>query len=356
MALPFELADIPWSFVMAFASLGLIYWLFRARTDVFADFAFSGKEVALLALGSIAGWAVNIPVFVFGGTYLAVNVGGTLVPLLLVGWWIRKRKLRLVAALVGTALVAASAWAIVRFDPQHGIIARYPLFFLPVVVALGFALLVSVRRPISGIPIAYASGTIGALVGADLLHVADIRRHFEAAPENTIISIGGAGVFDMVFLAGTSAMALHIALVAIGRRRAPEPAASALVAYPHPPLSLRDSRRVQETFAKLASPNALERSLAALAQSNLALREGDHARSVRMSWLAVDSLLRVDPAPADLPAPLVQDAQLLRAQSALARDAPPSLEDAGVANVAAKVLVAALAPRAGLRHGLEGIA
>lgn len=62
MALDVSLADIPWSFVMAFASLALIYYLFRRRADVFADFAFSGKEVALLALGSIAGWAVNIPV------------------------------------------------------------------------------------------------------------------------------------------------------------------------------------------------------------------------------------------------------------------------------------------------------
>lgn len=354
MAAPFELSEIPWSFVMAFASLGIIYWLFRARADVFADFAFSGKEVALLALGSIAGWAVNIPLAIFSGTYLAVNVGGTLVPILLIAMWIRKRKLRWIPALVGTALVAATAWAIVSFDPEQGIVARYPTFFLPIVVAFVFALLVSLRRPITGVPIAYASGTLGALIGADLLHVGDIRAHFLAAPENTIISIGGAGVFDMVFLAGTSAMALHIGIVALRR-----PHASAEVPgarYPGAPLSLRDSRRVHETFRRLESPNALERSLAGLALSNLALREGDYARSVRMSWLAVDSLLALPAMRDDLPAPAQDDVARLHERYLASRAATPTLADAGNANLAAKTLVAALAPRAGMRHALEGIA
>ncbi|HVM45698.1 MAG TPA: DUF1614 domain-containing protein [Candidatus Thermoplasmatota archaeon] len=351
MALSLDFANVPWSLLMAFASLALIYYLFRRRADVFADFGFSGKEVALLALGSIAGGAVNIPLAVFGGTYLTVNVGGTVVPIILIAWWIRKRKLRLLPAVVGTALVAFTAWRIVEFRPDIGIIARYPHFFLPVVVALVFALLVSVRRPITGVPIAYASGTMGALIGADVMNIGAIRRHFATAHDNTVISIGGAGVFDMVFLAGTFAMALHIALVVLIHRPR---AASADRQYPGTPLSLRDSRRVDATFRKLESPNALERAIQGIALSNLALREGEFTRSVRMSWLAVESVLSHTGPPAAEPAQ--QDVQRLHEQYLAVRTREATLSEAGDANLAAKHLVAALAHQAKLRHSLEGIA
>ncbi len=357
--LPVQLQDVPWSFFMAFASLGLIFLLFRRRADLFSEVGFSGREVAFLTLGSIAGGAVNIPVAVYGGTYLAVNVGGTLVPLMLVGWWIHKRKLPILPTLVGTALVTLAAWRIVSFDPGTGIVARYPEFFLPVAVALVFALAVSFRKPSRGAPIAYACGTLGALIGADLLHVRDIASYFASASENTIISIGGAGVFDMVFLAGAFAMTLHLGAVVSMKRK---PAADAPVAppYPGPPLTLRDSRKVRESFLRVERPNGLERALAGIASSNLALKEGQFDRSVRMSWLAVDSLAR-EPAVAawlgnGVPDPLKHDLALLRERSEAARDAPASLQDAGEANTTAKMLVAALAPRAGLAHHLEGVA
>ena len=46
-------------------------------------------------------------------------------------------------------------------------------------------------------PPAYIAGTIGTLIGADLLHLEEMKR---TAPG--ILSIGGAGVYDGVFLAG----------------------------------------------------------------------------------------------------------------------------------------------------------
>jgi uncharacterized membrane protein len=356
--LSFGLADVPWSFAMAFASLALIFGLFRRRSDLFDDLAFSGKEVALLALGSVAGWAVNIPVWVYGGTYLAVNVGGTLVPIFLIVWWIRRKKLPIVLTLIGTTLVAITAWKIVEFRADAGIIAKYPTFFLPVAVAFGFALLVSLRKPLAGVPIAYTSGTLGALIGADLMHMREIGAYFLAAPESTVISIGGAGVFDMVFLAGTFAMALQLIVALAMRRRAP--AADPLDRYPTTPLTLADSRRVHESFGRLESPNALERALAGLALSDLSLKQGEHARSVRMSWLAVDSLLQSATLRAHMDngvAPsLRDDVARLQERYVDTRGREPTLREAGEANMAAKILVSALAPRAGLRHQLEGVA
>src|SRR5581483_10378027 len=235
-----------------------------------------------------------------------------------------------------------------------GIVAAYPDFFLPVAVALVFALVVSFRKPVRGAPIAYACGTLGALIGADLLHVGDLAAYYSASAEHSLISIGGAGVFDMVFIAGAFAMALHLVIVIlVSRRREAAPAAPA---YPNAPFALRDSRRVHETFLKLEAPNALERALVGLAVSNLALREGAFDRSVRMSWLAVESMLGapgVEPTLQASPDALRADLHVLRTR---AKEPGATLRDAGEANHAAKILVAALAPRASLEHRLEGVA
>ena len=349
------LQDVPWSFLMALASLALIYALYRRRGDVFDDLGFSGRDVALLCLGSIAGWAVNVPVLVIGGTYLAVNVGGTLVPLLLVAGWVRRGKLPIFPALLGTAVVTFVAWRIVEFSPENGIVAKFPDFFLPILAALAFGLVLSLRRPLQSVPVVYASGTLGALIGADLLHVSDIRDHFLAAPENTIISIGGAGVFDMVFLAGTFAMALNLGVLALLRKRRPRPAAEA---YPPRPWLVEDGPRTWRDYQRIDAPNPLERAVAGLALSDVALREGDYPRSVRMSWLAVDALLESEPVVKHLSngahPGLKADVDALHRQYVNARGVPTTLRDAGLANHAAKTLVGALAPRSGLACALGG--
>jgi uncharacterized membrane protein len=51
--------------------------------------------------------------------------------------------------------------------------------------------------------IAYVSGTLGTLIGADLLHLRQISKL--NAP---VVSIGGAGTFDGIFLTGILAVLL----------------------------------------------------------------------------------------------------------------------------------------------------
>jgi len=61
-------------------------------------------------------------------------------------------------------------------------------------VAAGVGLLLSFRR---APPVAYVAGSMGTLIGADLLN---LHRVVElGAP---VVSIGGAGTFDGVFLTG----------------------------------------------------------------------------------------------------------------------------------------------------------
>ena len=52
-------------------------------------------------------------------------------------------------------------------------------------------------------PVAYVSGVLGTLVGGDLLNLNKARRLGAG-----IVSIGGAGVFDGIFLVGVFSVAL----------------------------------------------------------------------------------------------------------------------------------------------------
>jgi uncharacterized membrane protein len=72
--------------------------------------------------------------------------------------------------------------------------------FIPPLVAAGVALLLNREK---AAPLAFVSGTLGTLIGADLLNlgrIADL-----GAP---VASIGGAGTFDGVFLTGIIAVLL----------------------------------------------------------------------------------------------------------------------------------------------------
>jgi uncharacterized membrane protein len=57
--------------------------------------------------------------------------------------------------------------------------------------------------PAHATPVAFIAGTLGPLVGADLLHLRDVEQL------NTgIVSIGGAGTFDGILLSGIVALYL----------------------------------------------------------------------------------------------------------------------------------------------------
>lgn len=123
-------------------------------------------------------------------TVVAVNVGGALVPLLLSVYLFMKLNMR-VRMVLATAVVAVIVHGLAQIVPGVGI--AVPMF-IPPLVAAGVALILAFRR---APPLAYVAGSMGALIGADL---ANLHRLAElGAP---VVSIGGAGTFDGVFLTG----------------------------------------------------------------------------------------------------------------------------------------------------------
>lgn len=132
-----------------------------------------------------------------GRTLVAVNVGGCLIPLGFSLYLMMHRAMPWTQILIATVAVAVVSRLISRPIPGLGI--GLPIFVPPIVAAI-VALLISSEN---SAPLAYISGTLGVIIGADLLRLADIRRLGTA-----FASIGGAGTFDGIFVTGIVAVLL----------------------------------------------------------------------------------------------------------------------------------------------------
>ncbi|MDR3568721.1 MAG: DUF1614 domain-containing protein [Syntrophobacteraceae bacterium] len=130
------------------------------------------------------------------GPMLAVNVGGALIPTLLCVYLIIKNKL-FFRSLPAVALVTLVVHALAY--PVKGLGIAEPLF-VPPLIACAAGLLFAWRAAPA---LAYISGTLGTLIGADLMNLDKLQGL--GAP---IVSIGGAGTFDGIFLTGIVAVLL----------------------------------------------------------------------------------------------------------------------------------------------------
>jgi uncharacterized membrane protein len=130
------------------------------------------------------------------GTTIAVNVGGALIPTLLSLYLLIKNALY-IRGLIAVAVVTAVAHLLARPVPGLGITVPT---VVPPLIAAGVALLLSWRH---AAPLAYIAGTLGTLLGADILNLGKIQ-----GLQAPVASIGGAGTFDGVFLTGILAVLL----------------------------------------------------------------------------------------------------------------------------------------------------
>jgi uncharacterized membrane protein len=182
-----------------------------------------GPGVALLLLfGSLVGSYFNIPVTIlpghpvrsaeiveyFGmryivplvtswpGTVIAVNVGGAVIPTIMSLYLVIRYQLWLKAAL---AVVAIAFVIHSMATPVPGIGIAVPVLAPVVTTAILAFILSREYAP----PLAYIGGSMGTLIGADLLNLDKINGL--GAP---VASIGGAGTFDGIFLTGILAVLL----------------------------------------------------------------------------------------------------------------------------------------------------
>lgn len=128
-------------------------------------------------------------------TIIAVNVGGGLIPILLALYQIRQSSL--IAIAIVTAIVSAVSYFSARVVPGIGIQMN------PLIAPLTAALTAMLVTASHASPVAFAGGVLGTLIGADILHLKDIQNMGAS-----VLSIGGAGVFDGIALCGLIALLL----------------------------------------------------------------------------------------------------------------------------------------------------
>jgi uncharacterized membrane protein len=213
----------------------LILIQIRVLRYVYMQLGISPGSAVLLLLASLLGSYVNIPIAMIGaepligesevsfygmryviphvierpGTLLAINVGGAVIPTILSLYLLSKNRLWGRGALAALC-VAAVSYSMAQ--PVRGVGIALPIFVAPIAAAV-VAAIISWR---DAAPLAYAGGSLGVLIGADLLNYDKLAEI--GAP---ILSIGGAGTFDGIFLTGVMAVLLA-SLTGVRRSREEE--------------------------------------------------------------------------------------------------------------------------------------
>ncbi len=184
-------------FFVAFVQVGVL-------TIAFDKLGLSADSAYLLFLTILVGSMINVPLFDMksdafeeGMTRISVNVGGCVVPVAFCIYLVNHHPLDPVALLAAVSTVTLLSWKVSRQVPGLGI--GMPVFLAPVTAAAVSYLLDAKNAA----PLAYISGTLGVLIGSDLLHLKDLRRM--GAP---FAAIGGAGSFDGIFITGIVAVLL----------------------------------------------------------------------------------------------------------------------------------------------------
>lgn len=124
---------------------------------------------------------------------IAINLGGAIIPILISFYFIFQiynSGYSLVNLLIATILMTIVAKSYSRIVPLKGVVL--PVFIPPLFSAL-FAFLL---MPEFAAPCSFVSGVLGTLIGADLLNLQKMEKM------GGFLSIGGAGVFDGIFLTG----------------------------------------------------------------------------------------------------------------------------------------------------------
>jgi len=193
-----ESFPLPLLILFAFFVVLIVLVEVRVLTYAYRKIGVHPRYAFAVLLLSLIGSFKDIPLFQIGpagagtsgATVVALNVGGALIPIL-VSLYLVARTQMYVRMLIATVVVAALVHSLARVVPGAGI--AVPIL-VPPLVAAAVALLLAFRR---APPVAYVAGSMGTLIGADLMNLGEVARI--GAP---VVSIGGAGTFDGVFLTG----------------------------------------------------------------------------------------------------------------------------------------------------------
>jgi len=178
----------PFIFLLFLSILFVIY------NETFEKIGFGKRELSLLIIGSLSTRFFDLPIFVYKNYLLALNVGGALIPIILSFYLIYRNNMRFLKLLIAVSLVSFATY-MVTIVREEGVISYFPYYFLPIILSFLLALLFYYRNP-SATAFAYTCSTLGVIIGGDFSHLPELfRKPFMG-------SMGGAGIYDLVYLSG----------------------------------------------------------------------------------------------------------------------------------------------------------
>ncbi|SFD94082.1 Uncharacterized membrane protein [Thiohalospira halophila DSM 15071] len=212
---PFLVALFGLAFLFALIQIGALQLAFH-------KLGLAPEGGVTLLLASLLGSLINVPLFriraeqpaepppsPFGGllrhdpekfdgrTTIAVNLGGCLLPLTFSVYLMQHAGAAALDYVLAIVLVSIVSYVASR--PVHGLGIGMPILVAPLAAALAAIAISPEHSP----ALAYVGGTLGVLVGADLLRIKDVRKL-----GSPVASIGGAGTFDGIFITGIIAVLL----------------------------------------------------------------------------------------------------------------------------------------------------
>ncbi|MFC5299911.1 DUF1614 domain-containing protein [Azospira restricta] len=186
-----------------------------ALSIAFDKLGLSPQRAGLLLAVSLLGSLVDLPLFALAGdpgappfvdddgrehrpaerTVVAVNVGGCVVPVAFSAYLFALSPVPPAQVAFAVALMTMFSYSVSALLPGVGVVT--PVLVVPIAAAFAGALLDPENRAV----LAYIGGTLGVLIGADLMRLKELRGLGEPR-----VSIGGAGSFDGIFITGILAV------------------------------------------------------------------------------------------------------------------------------------------------------
>ena len=199
-----------------------IYLGYLIVTKAFNDMGFSSFEaIVIVFISFILGAGIlddytgfsfsNIHLVTHNNWRIGINIGGAIIPIILSIYLYIKNKLQMKKVLLGITIVAVITYFVTFPDPRKGIVSRFPFWLLPVFFASLASIILLWNDKRKAAPFAYISGTIGVLIGADVFHLYSLLKLELPSGKNAII--GGADIFDMVFITGILAVIIDGILI-----------------------------------------------------------------------------------------------------------------------------------------------
>jgi len=194
--------------VLVFSFFILIIYM-RLLTKAYTYIGLPRGTASMITILSLLLSPLFIPIAIINGKLLGVSIGGCIIPLA-VSIYLMKKRLFSLGLWLPLFVISAFISYLVSFPTTTGIVSPFPLFLIPPFITALFAYFSSLSTRENAAALSYSAQVFGALVGGDILHLpALLSMHL---PPHTYLVIGGAGVFDMIYLSGLIAVGIEIGM------------------------------------------------------------------------------------------------------------------------------------------------